>query len=179
MDACWEPRPLRLALSVSCYSSCFVPTLMERVQWERLIMQREVPQGSFNLEVLKVRSQPQWFPQGKFKEAWSDKKEFQFVRCILSDKCFPCYLYLLGPFFCSAGHSRVSTPTRGIIFVSDLDLFCCCRTCWLLQVQTAYIIKNKAAVNTLEPLMKHKENSCPYREISLLKKPFSRNTEEC
>ena len=117
---CWTGS---LVFSCVCLSSslCNVtlvvlsPALMERVQPERLIMQPGVPQGSFNLEVLRVRSQPQWFLQGKLKEAWSDKKEFQFVICIPSDKCFPSYLCFLGPCFCSAGQSGASTP-RGNYF---------------------------------------------------------------
>lgn len=55
-----------------------------------------VPQGSFNLEVLKVCSDPQWFLRGKLKEAWSDRKKFQFVGCVLSDKCLPCKLPFSG-----------------------------------------------------------------------------------
>lgn len=77
----------RLCVGVQRYSGCFVRALMESVQWERLIMQPEGPQGNSNLEVLRVRSEPQWFLQVKLEEAWSDKKEFQFVRCVPSDKC--------------------------------------------------------------------------------------------
>lgn len=138
---------------------------MERVHWERLIMQPEVPQGNFNLEVLKVRSEPQWFLQGKLKEAWSDKKEFQFVRCIPSDKCFPCNFCFLGPCFYGSGQSCVST--LGELFLSlILNCFVVVEHFGFFKFKQLKLFRTKQQLILSEPLMKHKANSCPYRKIS-------------
>lgn len=151
---------------------------MERVRWERLIMQPEVPQGNSNLEVLRVCNEPQWFLQGKLKEAWSDKKEFQFVRCIPTDKCFPCYFCFLGLCFCSAGQSCVSA--QGELFPSlILNCFVVVQHFDFFKFKQLKLFRTKQRLILSEPLMKHKANSCPYRKISLFKTTFSQNTEEC
>lgn len=152
---------------------------MERVQPERLIMQPEVPQGNFNLEVLRVRNEPRWFLQGELKEAWSDKEEFQFVRCIPSDKCFPCYFCFLCACLWSGEQSGVSTLWELIlslilncfvVVVEHFDFF---------KFNQRKLFRTKQQLICLEPLMKHKAHSCPYRKIALLKTTFSPNTEEC
>lgn len=144
---------------------------MERVQRGRLIMQPGVPQGNFNLEVLRVRNEPQWFLQGKLKEAWSDKKEFQFVRCIPSDKCFPCYFCFLGPCFCSRGQSGVSTLGELFLFLI-LNCFVVVEHFDFFKFKQLKLFRTKQQLILSEPLMKHKANSCPYRKISLFKTTF-------
>lgn len=82
------------------------------------------------------------------------------------------------PCLWSSGQSRVSM--LGELFLSlILNCFVVVEHFGFFKFKQLKLFRTKQQLILLEPLMKHKANSCPYRKISLLKTTFSQNAEEC
>lgn len=140
-------------------------------------MQPEVPQGNFNLEVLRVYATNLDDSFGANRRRHDlTKKNFNLLDVFLQTNASHATSV-----FClwSGEQSGVSTLWELIlslilncfvVVVEHFDFF---------KFNQLKLFRTKRQLIRLEPLMKRKANSCPYHKIALLKTTFSPNTEEC